>query len=34
MIPGAAHGFWRHLDRVVDLGCAWLETHLPVRSAG
>jgi pimeloyl-ACP methyl ester carboxylesterase len=30
IIPGAAHGFWRHLDRVVDLGLEWLGRHLPL----
>ena len=29
IIPGAAHGFWRHLDRVVDLGLDWLDRYLP-----
>jgi pimeloyl-ACP methyl ester carboxylesterase len=30
IISGAAHGFWRHLDRVVDLGLEWLGRHLPL----
>ncbi len=30
IIPGAAaQGFWRHLDRVVDLGLDWLGRYLP-----
>jgi pimeloyl-ACP methyl ester carboxylesterase len=33
IIPGAVHGFWRHIDRVVDLGLDWLGRHLPSRGA-
>ena len=29
IIPSAAHGFWRHLDGVVELGLDWLGRHLP-----
>jgi len=29
IVPGAAHGFWRHLDRVVDLCLDWLGRYLP-----
>jgi pimeloyl-ACP methyl ester carboxylesterase len=34
VIHGAVHGFWRHLDQVIDLAFAWLETHLLVKPAG
>jgi pimeloyl-ACP methyl ester carboxylesterase len=31
IIPGAAHGFWGHLDTVADLGVEWLERHVPTK---
>ncbi len=29
VIPGAAHGFRGHLDRVIELGVAWLGQQMP-----